>query len=187
MNPKKKIVLISLISGIVISILVFLGLSFLLNKIEINSKKLQDITEKLTAIQTKSSNIKDIEKKYNKILPDLEKAKRFFVDLSAPIEIIKRWEEMARGLNLSISISPLSSSLAEEKKEWSFSAFRINLTGSSDAFFRFLEKLENDYYFIQIEKIIARKLTNEELRSEKYSKFSPNDITGILEIKVFSK
>jgi len=115
-----------------------------------------------------------------------EEIDKFLASADAPIDLIKFFENTARENNLLINISPCPVIKLEEDS-WESMGFGLELTGSFLNFSRFLEKIENSNYFIQVQKIQTRKLTLSDIYLEKYSEFSTEDVKTILNIKIFTK
>lgn len=173
MNPKKKIILFSIIFGIVSLILVFVLIWPLVKSIKKDSNEFIETKKEIILSKRKNKELEQLKNFYQKLEPDLEKVWQVFVDPEVPIDLIKFWEEKARDLELSISISPTSPKTTEADF-WSSFGFQMSLSGSSNNFLKFLEKIENSFYLIEVQNLSVKKIGEEK-------------VDAILAIKVLTK
>lgn len=135
------------------------------------------------------SKIKDLEKfraEYANISPDLARAESLFVNAELPVDFIRFLEENSQSSGINLKISP-SASVAIPGDLWKSSVFQLTLAGSYSGVLRFIDKLENGPYLIGFQNFSLSKLTDTELKSKEFGKFSPGDIKGSIAIKVFAK
>lgn len=188
MNPKKEIILISIVFGILVLLLiVFLAYPFL-KDIQKASGELILLKEKLFLTEKEFEKSEQFKQSYQELEPDLNKIQRLFIDPEIPIDLIEFWEKTAAESGLSIDIEPTSlSAVALENKPWSSLVFRLNLTGSFPNFLKFLQKTEKGPYLTEVQDINVKKLSEREIGSKGYEGFSIGDVVVNLTIKVFSK
>lgn len=186
MPPERKIIKISIVSGIVVLALISFLIYSLFRGIKRGSEEFAAVKKDLFLSQGKTGGLEQIKEDYEGLKPDLEKIEGLFIDPQLPINLMQFWEETARDSGLSIDISALSLK-APETNSWPSMGFQIGLTGSFPNFLKFLEKIENTSYLIEIQSLIIRGLTREELKLIKYGHFSLGDVRVTLLTKVFTK
>jgi len=177
------------------SLISFIGLSFvlilfviftLIKKIKENSQQLLLEKEtRLSFLEQKEDlrNFKDI---YQEIEPDLEKTENLFISSGIPIDFINFLEKTASDSNTLVEISSVT--LVDSKDDsWSSLEFRLQVFASFSNFSRFIERLENDSYLIEIYDLNIKKLSDSNLKSEKLAGFSTGDVAVSLSLKVFTK
>ncbi len=156
MGIKKKIMLISVVSGIIGLAFIFLLIYPLFKRIIKNSQEIIEVRKEIVLSQGKAGGISQIEKDFKKLKPDLEKIDSLFVDSEAPIGLIEFLEKTAANSGVSIKIKPVS--LKESKEDsWNSIGFQITTISSSDNSLRFLEKLETAPYLIEIQNVVVNK------------------------------
>lgn len=127
-------------------------------------------------------NLKSSEEFYETNLENIEKIDEQFVDSEIPIEFIRFLEKNATDSQLSIEVSPLTT-VKKETELWSSIFFQISTKGSFSNFLKFLEKLENGPYLIEVINLDLKRLAEKKTKEE----ISSSDINAILSIKVFTK
>lgn len=181
---------------IYISIIVFFGLTtvlivFVIYPLFLEIKKIsQEFFSQRQAFLTLEKKVENLEKFkiiFSEISPNLKKIDNFFVNPEIPIDFIRFLEKTSQDLGLSFEISLLGSSLKIEKNPWPFFSFQLNLIGSFSNFSKFLEKLESGPYLIEIQNLTINRLEEDELRLEKFEKFSLGDVKSSILIKVYTK
>lgn len=186
MSPKNQIIIISLIAGLIAFILAVSAVNPQFKGIKENSQNLLAAKKEQILFQKRDENFDQIKEIYQEIKPDLEKIERTFVDPEAPIGLIEFWEKTARVSGISIDVS--SSSLKKRKDgDDNFLGFQMALIGSFSDFMKFLQKIENSSYLVEIENLTLARLSEGELKSEKYQGFSDGDIRAVLITRVLTK
>lgn len=132
----------------------------------------------------------DIAEQFNLSRESLELKKEdidnFLINPEVPVNLIKFFEETAEELNLTISIFPTS--IKESKNDlWNSIGFNIELLGDFSNFSKFLEKMESSHYFLAVQNIQLKKITQDELYLEKYRGFSLGQVKTVLTVKVYTK
>lgn len=158
--------------------LIFLVISPLIRDIKENSQQLLLEEEARIIFSEEKENFKNFKEIYQEIEPNLEKTKEFFA--GSEIEFIYFLEETAVSNNVLIGISSVSSAGGEP---WSSLNFNLQASGSFSDFSRFIEKLENSSYLIEIHEVNIRRMAER----EKPAMFSGENITANLFLKVFKK
>jgi len=187
MSLVKKLIIPSLVFVIIIIILAVFVIYPLLKSIRESSNELVDIKEELIFSEDRFSNFDQMKKDYNLIKPELEKINNTFVDASIPINLIRFWEEASEGYDVVIDISPVSLKLGSQGDVWESIAFQIIGAGSFPNFMKFIRKIESGPFLIEIKSLAIKKLSKSEIKSNRYSSFSVDDVRGVLSIKVFTK
>jgi len=185
MNPKKKIIILSIIFGAVTIFLVAFVIIPLFMKIERNMAELINIKKELVMPEEQTGKFEQFKNAYKEMEPDLDRIDQLFVDPEVPINLIEFWEKIADDYDLSITISPIF--LKPGKNDpWDSIEFQIRLTGSFLDFSKFLEKTESGFYLIEAQSLVLNK--SEEKTTEE------NDLAGYKEavkanllVKVFTK
>jgi len=178
------------IAGIVIisfALLIFIIKPFF-SSIKESSKQLFLTMKELVLLENKVRQSSVLEKEIESLKPDLDRIKALFVDLEMPIGFIQFLEETAEssGVQINISFLPQQEKI-QEQTSFPFLKFQLLVLGNSRNCLQFLEKLENAPYLIEIENLASRRITEEQLKTEKYQGFSAGDTEFNLLIKAFTK
>jgi len=173
---------LALASFIILGVLMIVFLIIPLQKeIKKNAQDLTSIKEERVNLENKIQNIEDFRENYRQIKPDLDKVENLFIEPKVPLAFIGFLEKLSRDCQLSMSIVPTASPISKNIKEiWPFLSFQINSAGSFSNTSKFLEKLENNPYLIQIQDLNLSKALEKDSTSS-------NDIKTSFLIKVFSK
>jgi len=167
---------------IYISIGAFIGVHLLLivlviiplvRTIENNSKELLLTKEELIFFSDARENLLNIEDSFQEVGPDLEKIDTLLVDAEIPINFINFLKKSAVQSNVSLGVSLVGSRTIKEDPWLSLSS-RLVLSGSFLNVMRFIDKLENSKYLIEIQELSIKKVEEEK-------------VDASLTIKVFAK
>ena len=149
------------VSRINLSIIVFLVLTVLIlifgvypifKDIEKNSEELVNQKKELVILEAQITNLEKFKIVYKNLEEILERIQGLFVDARVPVDFIRFLENTAEGCSLDISISPTSSGKFSSDY-WQSLIFQISSRGSFSNFLRFLEKLENSPYLIEVQSL----------------------------------
>jgi len=189
-GEKKKMIIISALSVVLISVLALFVVLPLLRGVDRELTKLMELRKESSFLGKNVQVSSRIEDRYEKIKSDLDRMDNIFVDSQSPVDLIEFWEKTAEGYNLSISISPFS--LRKNKNDlWDSIGFQLSLAGSFSGFSKFLEKLETSYYLIDIQSLTINRVgenkDNEKSKGEEEKILLPNDVKANLIVKVFVK
>jgi len=169
-------------ASISFSLLIFFLISFLIyplfQDIRNISKELNFKKRELILLENRISNSED----FQKIKPDLKKIEDVFVEKELPVDFISFLENLSRESKVSIEISSLI-----QEKEKDFLLFQIKSIGSFPNFLKFLEKIENSKYLVEIQNLNISRLSPEELKSKEFEGFSSGDIKANFPLKVLTK
>jgi len=157
MAIKKRIYSTLIIFAFLIILIIVFIVFPLFCEIKNNSKELIVQKEKFVDLETKIINLEKFKVSYTELRPFLKEIDNLFVDSKAPIEFIGFLENTSKESQLKIEILPTSDKKTE-KDFWSYLTFQITSTGSFPNFLKFLEKLENSLYLVEIQNINIGKL-----------------------------
>jgi len=178
-GKQQKIYTFLILFGAVIILLIVLIVHPLLREIKKNSEELLLQKTNLISFSEEIKNLGISKELYEKNRLNLEKISPLLIDPEIPIEFIGFLEKNASDSQLSIEIS----SMATAKKEnelWPSLTFQILVAGPSPNFLKFLEKLENSPYLIEILNFNLKKISGKE-------GIPSGSINAALLIKVFTK
>lgn len=173
MDFVKKIIIFSIGAAIITILIIVFCLVPLFFELEGVTNKIVAEKKSTFSFEEEVAIAEQFEKVYSDLKLNFEKIDSFLVSSEAPIDLIKFLEGKAQKSNLLIDIHPYSI-IKSEDDPWNSMGFNLELTGEFSNFLKFLEKIENSNYFIQVQKIQVKKI-------------SPEDIGAILDIKVFTK
>jgi hypothetical protein len=144
----KKIVILSSLFLMAVLILVFLFALPLFNEIQKYSQSIIEKNAELSFFEKEAVRSREFEKNKTSLNSDIEKIDNSFAKSQAPIDLIKFWEQMAKFCNLSIEMSPVPSQIIADAEEM---GFNLQIKGSFPNTLKFVEKIENGPYLIQIQ------------------------------------
>jgi hypothetical protein len=135
--------------------------------------------EELVSLDAEIKSSGSLKEEYQGELPNLEKIESLFIDSEVPIDFIRFLEKLASDSGVVATVSP-SANLRKDAGEWKSISFRFSVEGSFINFSRFLEKLENAPYLIEVQNLSMQSV-------EQKIKGSDKKIQGDFTIKVFAK
>lgn len=131
------------------------------------------------------NQLKEIESfnnKYSGLNPNLEKIDQLFVDSKNPVSFIEFLEKISSDSQIN-SVIALQSSLQKEKVSgWQYLTFNISCDGDYLKTLKFLERLENSPYLIEVSNIAIKKSGDSVALA-----YSSNSVETFFLLKVFSK
>jgi len=179
MSILRKINLLIVIFFLLIVFLIVFLIYPLLTEIKNNSQAMVSQKKSLTIFQAKIENLEDFRNFYKDFEKDLQKINNLFIDPKMPIEFIGFLEKTADEHQLIIKISSTSPQKTG-KDIWPSLVFQINSVSSSPNLFRFIEKIENSAYLIEIQNLNVNRITsNDPLLN--------GDVNSNLFIKVYTQ
>lgn len=146
-----------------------------------NSLAFSEAKKTLFLFERSSAEMDLLTEDFQRLKGDLEKINALFINKEFPIDLIKFWEKTAEEFSLKINISSPSFP-SEQTEEWPLINFTINLVGSFNDFLKFLKKIENSPYLIEITNINIRRQTG-----KTSDLFSEENISAALFLKVYTK
>ena len=180
MNLKNKTILFS----VSFLVLFFLLISFLIFPLLRDIKKISSqlflIERDLSFLENKISNLQDFRKEYLQIKDNLLMFEGSLINKEVPIDFINFLEITSQNSQVSIQIS-------SPKPSKDFLSLQIVAFGPPKNLFRFLEKIEKSQYLVEIEKINISKLTETELKSKEFEKFSLEDAKASFSLRAYTK
>jgi len=159
MNPKRKIIISLIIFGIIFLALFVFVILPLTNGIKKNSEALITAKRELALVKSETEKLDQLKKTYKRLEQKAEKMENLFASFDVPIDFIRFLEGLAENCQLLIDISPTSFK-SDESDSWNSLWFRLTLSGSSSNLLKFIEKLENAPYLIEIQNLLIKKSTN---------------------------
>lgn len=151
----KKIIVISIIFGIVAVALLYFVVYPVLSGVRRNSQELIFAKKELVSFKAETEEFEQSKKVYKSLETDLEKMDQLFIDPDVPVDLVRFWRETAKDSGLLIDISPTSLG-ASETVLWDSIGFRLSLIGSFPKFLKFLEKIETSPHLIEIQNLSAK-------------------------------
>ena len=141
----------------IIGILILWIIIFLLQGIQESSQELVSIKKDLVLLDQQVKDLESLQGKYKNYQLDLEKINNFFVEQTLPIGFIKFLEKSALNSQASIKVS-LAKEITEPEPALSFNA---SFSGSFSNFLKFIDKLENGPYLVEITNLNVKDLAQE--------------------------
>ena len=178
----KKIYIYSFCFAILCSLLVCFVVIPLLESIKENSKKVVLEKREQLFLSQEKENLKGFKAVFQEIEPDLNKIDTLFISSSIPIDFINFLEELASNSNVTLGVSSLS---LKEKDSWSILELNLETSGSFVNFSRFVEKLENSIYLIEIYDLHIKKLGD--ISEEDMGVISIGNVAVSMSLRVFAK
>jgi Tfp pilus assembly protein PilO len=131
----------------------------LIKEIKNNSKDLNLIKEEIISSDQERTNLKNLKPILEKAEPDSKKIDSLFINSKAPIDFIKFLEELAKNCNISMKIDSINPGNAK-KYSWQIFTLQLEISGLYSNFSKFVDKLENRQYLIDIYNLSITKLSN---------------------------
>lgn len=155
--------------------LIFLTILPLIKGIKEDSQQLLLEKEAQVNFSEEIKNIEEFEETYHKIEPDLKRMDSLFVDSGVPIiKSINLLEKSASDSNVLMEISSVSSD--EKTGPWPFLIFNFQANASFSNLSRFIERLENNLYLIEIQSISIKRAVGE-----------AGNVSASISLKIFTK
>lgn len=186
MNLNKKIYIsLSAFALIGIFLIFFLIVPFF-KKIKKNSEELLLERKKTVLLAQEQESLKGLEGFYGVHESDLKRIESLFIKAETPVDFIDFLEQIAKQFDAKIDISAITKR-TKEGDFWPSLSVQLSIKGSIDNFFKFLEKLENGPFLIEVTDLNIKRITEKELRLKEFTGFTVGD-TGIsLLIKIYTK
>lgn len=153
----KKTYLISILFIGFFSLSVIFLVVPLIKEIEKDTRDLIAIRGDREFFYEEKKNVEKFENIFKEIKPNFNKMNDLFVSSEVPIDFLDFLEKLALESNISIKIYTSVSLDKSDKNLWLFLNFNLEASGSFSDFSRFIEKLENSHYLIQIQNLTIRK------------------------------
>lgn len=186
MSSIKKIYLSIIIVGVLSILSIVFVVMPLFKGIKEISQKLLLEKNKIIYLNEERKNFQNIKRVYETYQADLDRLENLFVDPAIPIEFINFLEKSATTSQIKLEISSMTKK-QEKGEAWPSLYLQLSATGSFSNFLKFLEKIENGPYLIEILDLNTRKLTEKEREAKELGSISGVDTVTIFSIKVFTK
>jgi Tfp pilus assembly protein PilO len=185
MIPIKKIYLLIAVFGVISTLLFVFVVLPLFKEIQAISQNLFLKKNKIVYLTEERENIKKIENVYKTYQSDLDRIENLFVDPEVPIEFIGFLEKTAAGSQIKLEI--FSMIKKTEQEPWQSLSAQLLVTGSFSNFSKFLHKLENGPYLIEVLDVNTKKLTEREIQVGGLENIPEADTITTFSIKAFTK
>lgn len=185
MNPKKQIIITSLILGLISIVFLFFVSLFLVKKIQKNSETIFRQRREFRSLANQGKELEEIQRLYNRVEPDFTRIDNFFLDFEVPVDFIKFLEAAAKDTDVSINISTGNIKKRDPELLWNYTDFQIGLSGSFSNFLKFIKKIESAPFLLEITNLSVQKSGQVET-TQKGKKVS-EELKANLSIKVFTK
>lgn len=164
MKFKYKIyILLTILLGTFLALCFFVILP-LVKEISLESKALEQEKNRLASARALVESFEDFEKNYQLYAQGLDQmnfllTEEIFIDPELPINFINFFKEQADELDLSLKIlpSPIKKDEKNDEEKWQETGFRIEWVGNYLNTMRFIDKLENSRWLIEIISINMAK------------------------------
>jgi hypothetical protein len=179
MKPSQKNYLTLSLAVIFLAAFVFLAIMPLFNGINKNAKDLAGVKKEIVSLDSEINNLGTVSQQYQQYQANFDKINSLFINLEIPIDFIRFLEKLAQDSKVSAKISSVTN--AQDKKDeqsWSFLYFQVSAKGPFLNLSRFLEKLENAPYLIEIQNLSINRIEDQK---------SGKDVQAEFSIKVFAK
>lgn len=193
LRPKEKILIsIAAFAGSFV-LLTILIIYPLLKEINKNSGEFVFLKKQLIQSQNEIEGLKTSAALYKAHQGDIEKIDKLFVNADMPIEFMNFLEESALKSQLDLEVSSMASPSKKESGSWPSIYFQVLMAGSFSQCLKFLEKMENSPYLINILDLNIKKLTTTETQSNSGPSFlrnknlSPESVSATILMEVFTR
>jgi hypothetical protein len=182
MSKNKKIIIASIL-GLIILSLISTVIFQTAKAIKTNSRALVFQKKELVLLENKIKDLEEFEKEYKTYKGELEKINKLFIEPENPVEFINFLNflrKTATDSEVAINISPPSQKKEVSSEPWPYITFQISGAGKFKNVIRFLEKIENSPYLIEISGLSLKIMAEAEKKS------SPGEISANLFLKAFT-
>jgi hypothetical protein len=180
MRMLKKIIFVPTLILIIAIIFISFFILPTFNQIKKISQNISSLKLDLGNLEKRAENIKNFKREFPTIKDNLSLFENSFIDREFPINFVNFLENTAKSYQLSFEISLL-------KSEKNYLSFQIITIGPSKETFRFIEKVENCPYLVQIERLNFSKLSETEIKTKEMEKISGPILKSIFSIQVQTK
>jgi len=186
MSPRKKIYFWLIIFGGISLFFLVLVIPKFLGETRESSENFISLKNELASFRKEKESLSRLKVIYQNYQSNLAKIDEIFIDPEVPIEFINFLGKNAQLSQLKIEISLLPKREAEAETLPSL-FFQVSTFGSFPNFLKFLEKLENAPYLIEVLDLNTRKSTEREIQSTKFQGLLPGDVESTFSIKAYTR
>ncbi|MFH1582206.1 MAG: hypothetical protein ABIA08_00365 [bacterium] len=173
MNTRQKNNISIFIFLMLFVLIFFFVISPLLKNIKSMARELSSQENRLITLQLKMDGLEQFKSIYKDLEDNLEKIDDLLVDSEVPVGFINFLENEAQQSNLDFEISSANNQ-TNKIDSWPYIIFQATANGNFSNLLKFLEKIENSPYLIEIININIREIGN-------------GAIKATFSIKVFAK
>ncbi len=174
---KSREINLSIIGFLAVFILIFVFMVYPLSKnIKNSSQELVSQKKELADLELKIVNLEKFKILYKNFEEILKKIDNLFVSQELPVDFIAFLENTSDEFSLKTEISP-SAAKKIGGDPWSSFVFQLSSGGSFNNLVKFIKKLENSSYLIEVQNVNISRVAAE--------KNAPSDIRAVFSIKVF--
>lgn len=184
---QQKIYLNLIIFGLLICLVLTVVISPLINRVKENSQTFQEKQRILFILKEKQDYLNQLQVDAQISQEYLEKIKGVFLQPEKAIDFITSLENIAWLTANQQEIQILGSTKEEEQTKRPSLSFQLSLWGNFPNLMRFLIELENMDYFVQVEQLRIRRLSERDISGQKLSEFSAGDIETKMNILVYTQ
>lgn len=175
MSTKRKIYLYLIAFTGIFLLFLLLIIPRFLEKIRKDSEDFLSLKRESVALQQENENLRQLEVVYQSHQREIARIDDILVDPELPVGFLDLLEKNAQDSQQEIEIS-LSPPKKTEEKKWSVLFSQVSTSGSFPNFLKFLGKLENSPYLIQIINLDLKKSTEPNVKSSLLMRvFAKND------------
>lgn len=175
---------ISFISFVFLIIVLIIFVVYpLFKEIKSNSQALFVEKNKIIHLKKEREKLKEISDIYKAFQEDLNKIEASFVDSEFPVELINFLEKNGDASQVKLEILSVTKQ-SEKEDPWPSLLVQLSVTGEFVNFLKFLTKLENSPYLIEVLDLNIMKSVERETEP---GKIALPQIKTILSLKVFTK
>ncbi len=181
---KNKKTIIALILGFFVLAGLFAAILKILKDIPANSEAFISQKKELALLENKTKGLQEFEKEYKINAEGLDKIDKLFINFENPVDFINFLNYLrntAADSGVSINIFPPSPKKEASGSPWPSITFQVSGSGRFLNLMRFLEKIENSPYLIEISGLSAKITKGDE------KKISQDEINATLSLTVFAQ
>ncbi|MFC1789385.1 type 4a pilus biogenesis protein PilO [Patescibacteria group bacterium] len=175
----KNTYIFSGILGTAMILLVVFVIYPVFNGIEKDSRDFISLKRELNSLKMEIQKLEEVKKQNLDYQENLKKIDTLFIDSEIPVDFVRFLENLSLDSGISIDIS-FSSEPQGQNHPWPALLFYISAEGSFESFLRFLNKLENTPYLVEVQNLTVKRLTGEGVEASE-------DISANITLIVFSK
>jgi len=160
MSPYKKIYISLATFGAIILLFLFLVYLPWAAQIKKSAEDLIFQKEAFFSLKESQEALEKLRKDFINLKPEVEKIEDLFLESENPVEFLNYLEEIEKSSQVSIKTSALSFVKADVDP-WPFLYLQISFSSNFSNFSKFLERLENGPWLLQVQSLNAGKTNNE--------------------------
>lgn len=181
MNLNKELILYILgVTAILAVMIVFLVIP-LIKGIRSSSQDFVENRKKVVNLQREKRHYIALKQEYEDSKGKFEKINSLFVNSEVPVKFIEFLEESSVKANFPIEVSP-GPGTQSKSDLWPTIFFKVAGSGSFTDFAKFLERVENSPFLVEVQDLNVDRLTEEDVRGE-----SKERKVGDVEAKILIK